>query len=295
MFHDIQNRLGSNIAVEFLVLTHMHSDHFMGVGHMLDRFEKRITVLGDCGVDIPYIVAREFPSDAPFDSSARSDLMKLHDFKRRNKSKIKALSGPNVMIYEDTSNDVRVRTIAPPASMLSDITRHLRTLFQRLRSREAMPINSDTHQYDLNRTSSAIEIMHEGCRIVVGGDVLQPAWNAIHGQFPELRSDVFVLSHHGAGNGFPSRHWSKWISKPITHAIVSGEGYNQPSDRVVHAVKASGGKVWTTTLPGAAQRVTSLSDYALRFHHQWPSATTRRSDVQCTWTGSEIQINGLEY
>lgn len=292
MLGDIERRFGRRVSIEFLVLSHMHSDHFLGVGTLLDRFGSRIRVIADSGVDIPHIIAREYPSDAIYDATARGDLLKLHAFKKRHRAKVRALTGPVIELYADRKNDVVVRSVAPPSYMLDSVSAHLRSVVQRLRRSSQPETGSVRPQFDLNRTSSAVEIVHQGRRIVVGGDVLQSAWTSVRAQVADLRSDVFVLSHHGASNGFP-RHWAKWISKS-TQAIVSGEGYNQPSPHVVKSIKSSGGRVWATTLPGTTPRVRTLADYALAFHHGWPEAGPRRGDVRCVVNGS-VSLTGLEY
>jgi hypothetical protein len=293
LLKEIDRKYGRKVQVEFLVLTHMHSDHFLGIGSLLERLGSRIGLIADSGIDLVHIVANEFPSNALYDSTARSDLMRLHEFKKKNRKKVRPLTSPGQILYRDSGNDVLVRTVAPPPAMLEDVNSHLQAVVRRLRGIRGNATPIAPPKFDLNRTSSAIEIIHQGCRIVIGGDVLQPAWNSVRGQVADLRSDIFVLSHHGASNGFPSRHWMKWISKS-THAIVSGEGYNQPSPGVVRSIKASGGRVYTTTRPGSTPRVASLADFALSFHHRWPTAGPQRGDVRCK-IDKGVTVEGLRY
>ena len=66
----LQHLLGLSVPcerIEFLVLTHPHEDHFVGVASLLKAFGTRIERLYDCGVDFRQLIVAVYGSRAKGD------------------------------------------------------------------------------------------------------------------------------------------------------------------------------------------------------------------------------------
>lgn len=286
------------ISIEFLVLTHMHADHFIGVGQLLDRFAPKIKKFFDPGLNARAVVLAEFPKQLEVDNRARQDINAIEKFKQAFPERVHTLSCPEVTIYRDEVNEIEVRSIAPNGAMLANLERILSSYFRRVRAVRARGNDLDADfarkclkNYNLNKTSSAVQILYRGKSIILGGDVLKSSWEMVLKSGLVLEADAFLLSHHGSSDAFPAKQW-KSIFRANGHTLVSGYGNGQPAGKVVKFLKESGETVWITNRPDARRRKDDLLDYVSEFHYAVPTQTVMEFGDLVLEIDNPLRISG---
>lgn len=279
------------LSIEFFVLTHLHADHFFGIGDLISKYERRIRKILDPGIDPRKVMAADFNTKATHDKRAQRELKQLARFKQRYRYLVQPLTAPGLEIYRDDANNVTVRSLAPEGTMLSGIERVLETQISEMKSalREDKEMPNIGRSYDLNRTSSAIELNYQGYKVVLGGDVLNATWNIVMNNHVRLDSDVFLLGHHGASNAFPQKLWDT-LKTPNGHTIISGRGRGQPAPSVINFLrKHNNGRVWITNLPETYPD--RLFSYVASVHYGVKTAKPRAGKVVCS-LGGELAVEG---
>ena len=62
-------------CIEFLIVTHPHQDHFLGISDVFGLFEKQIKLYFDSGINPNDIIVSAFSSTGNIDRKAASDLI----------------------------------------------------------------------------------------------------------------------------------------------------------------------------------------------------------------------------
>lgn len=286
-----------DLSIEFFVITHLHADHFIGIREILDQYGPKIKKFFDPGLEIRQIIFAEFFTGVKVDAKVQANLLAIQAFKDQYPERLRVLSCPDTDIYEDAENGLTVRSVAPNGGMLNAISRYLSDHFGRVV--KAMK-NKETdfeicrisqRKYNLNRTSSAVQIAYRGKTIVLGGDVLRSAWNIVvdGGVIPE--ADVFLLSHHGSADAFPLRRWDRML-RDKGNTIVSGYGKGQPSATVLNFLRRSGVSLWGTNIPSVNTNANRVLQYVTKLHYNVnPKINLKQGNVTCT-VGDELQIEG---
>lgn len=286
---ELDRQSAGNLIIEFFVLTHMHADHFLGAAEILRRFKKRVKRFFDPGIDPRKVMVADFNTRTIYDTRAQRELTYIARFRDQYKHKVIPLTSRGISIYSDSENAVAVKSVAPEGSMLSKVERVLESFVSDLRntslSDEIPPVKS---AYDLNKTSSAVEISCRGKRIILGGDVLTSSWDTLFREVEgsEAPCDVFLLSHHGASNAFPQKIWPM-IHRENGYIAVSGKGRGQPAASVLSfLLKNSTGGIWMTNIPDSHRPITTLHEYVIGVHYgSKVSSSTMAGDVSCVVDG----------
>jgi hypothetical protein len=287
-----------DLSIEFVVITHMHGDHFVGVSDILDEFGSVIKRFYDPGLDPRQVILAEFYRDEEPDTQAMRDLRAIDKFKKLHPERVIALSAPEFPIYEEKAIGLTVKSVAPNGAMLSRMNKYLGEFYREMvkaqRSRDndaARRARQKLRNYDLNRTSSAIMLSYRGKRVLLGGDVLRRAWELVLDGGTALASDAFLLSHHGSSDALPKKRWSSMLGK-ASHTIVSGFGHGQPSAGVLAFLKRSGANLWTTNIPNGLHHIDRSHDYVRQVHLGVRTAPQlKQGDVVCT-VADDLEITG---
>lgn len=287
-----------DLSIEFLVITHMHGDHFVGIGDILNEFGPVIKRFYDPGLDPRQVMLAEFYREEEQDTQAIRDLGAIDKFKQLHPERVIALSSPEVPIYEKKAIGLTVKSVAPNGAMLSLMNKYLGEFFREMIKAQRLGDNDAARRarqklnnYDLNRTSSAILLSYRGKRVLLGGDVLRRAWELVLDGGTALASDAFLLSHHGSSDALPTKRWPAMLGK-ASQTIVSGFGHGQPSASVLAFLKSSGANLWTTNLPDGQENIDHSHDYVRQVHlGVRPEPQLSQGDVVCT-VASDLKISG---
>lgn len=262
-----------NMELAFFAISHYHHDHYIGAAEILKEYGDRIVRFYDSGLCLEEVLLAEHPTVHRVDREARDSLAAIRAFRKKREDRVVSLCAANMELYRDEECGITVRSAAPRASMLSEMSRALSDLVKKERERfrkaregelaayVLMPRRNLT--YDINKTSSAICIECRGLRSVLGGDVLKEEWRKLLDS--EMRSDLFVLSHHGSATGFPEDIWMSRVYRKGMKAICSGQGKEQPSTEVVEYLNECGVPVYQTGRP--ERNLGRLDEYALSMHY----------------------------
>lgn len=293
---ELEQEYSKELDIKFFIITHFHGDHFIGVGDILRKFGSKIQKFCDPGLSPKEIFVAEFPlRDSEVHSQARRDIREIQNFKDRYPNKVFPLVTPDVSIYEDEENKLFVKTVAPNGGMLEDVKKKLTNIYQKAKKAKdsgdsvETAIKKASQSYDLNKTSSAIQISYKGKSIIFGGDVLKSSWNAIIDTGIIINPNVFLLSHHGALNAFPENYW-EMIRKGDINTIISANGKSHPDPKVLSFLLSNNESVWLTNLPEKSKD--ELYDWTLAFHYNVKkSSWIKQGNIECS-IDDNIEIVG---
>lgn len=265
-------------SIEFLVLTHPHKDHFLGVSKILETYPAEIKKLCYWGINPWPILAALYRTNSYSDRMAQKNLEALEDYCDKHGHKLVPLTGPGIPIYHDAGSNLTIESAAPPGNMLRKVEKYLIGYGRRCRQAVEKYDKTGELQWpvvnsklDLNHLSSAIKVSYHDQEFLLGGDVLKANWNFLLKQ-KKLEADVIMLSHHGSYTGFPTKHWGKGFGRAQAVALISGEGKHQPSKSVVDTLRKAGNIFYCTAYNVAARKAaSSLYRYVSTFHHKQPA------------------------
>ncbi len=236
-------------SVEFLIVTHPHRDHFVGIASILAHYNEKIKFFFDSGLELNSIAAAQYPTVLTSDTTARAELESIQLFQKQHPHRVRSIQGPGQLVYRDAQNDIVVESIAPAAKAHAQLRAQLQawliTARDHLRRHGDATTLPPIKALDFNLVSSAFLISHRGRSLLVGGDVVRSQWERIL-RDRELPADVVLLSCHGSRVGFPSSHWGKRFGRKGAIAVVSGRGHNQPSRSVRQALAQAGSELHCT-------------------------------------------------
>lgn len=285
-------------TVEFLILTHPHEDHFLGVGAILEKFDGKIKKYLDWGISPREIVVTAFQDQAG--GVARAELIALERFckGKKNQSKIGSISSPGLMIYDDEQAGIRVRSVAPLGSVYrkvqESVSRYFRSCLKAFvvsqSKGEEIVLPRPVAGMDLNKLSSAILVESPYGSVLLGGDVLARDWEILL-ESNSLPVDVVLLSHHGSYTGFPKNRWATGaFGHRQTIALVSGEGRHQPSSQVEDHLKVYGNELVCTSRGMTRPGQSSLREYVNRMHLGRPWGESSGADIVVTLAKTGIEV-----
>ena len=289
--HPLAEYLDTNPVdtIEFVVLTHPHDDHFLGIQRILTSHGQKIKHFYDCGVDPRHVAVKSCLADSDDNRRAFKELEAIREFRRKRsmKGRVFSISNPDVVIFRDATLDVEISSVAPPGDSAGRVEQALTQYYSRLI--RALKKSGSNEQYerpvpastmDLNLLSSAFLVRVGGSRMLIGGDVLRSSWNTLLGSGMRIDSEVVLLSHHGSYTGFPKKWWGNGFGASKALALVSGEGRHQPSPSVVQHLSLHGAQIISTSMlidpcPG----VDRIGTYVSRFHHKNQRRQLAKQDI----------------
>ena len=275
-------------SIEFLVLTHPHKDHLCGVGRILDKYGPRIKRFYDCGIDPTQVMVALYNAVDKAEDLMRRDLDAIKRFcsTRGHLDRVSNLTAPGAVLYQDKEARILVDAIAPVGHAYKRAQESLSRYFRRCRlelercnkESRSFRLPSPRNVLDLNHLSSAVRLRIDEKTFLLGGDVLRRNWTTLlkEGQLP---ADAVLLSHHGSYSGFPSTEWGTTFAEPHTLALISGEGYHQPSQSVVEHLTSRSHKIVSTGSAFATSMGSILREYVSDFHHRTPRSKGARQHV----------------
>ena len=195
------HRLGCR-RLEFVVATHAHSDHILGLPAVLSR---------SSGIEVHELIVTH--TDHP-SRTWRRVLECAHETQTRMS---KAGQGGEVQF-----GACHVLVLGPSPGLT-----RLRALVPGERLSE-------------NERSIVLRVTLGTSRAVLGGDAQEHCWTSVFDSFPdaELRSQVLKIAHHGSKNGSPMGTLS--IIRP-SYSVISagspGQGYCLPDNSTLEALR----------------------------------------------------------
>ena len=211
-------RSRSVTALEFLCLTHAHTDHFRCMSQLLEEFDVRSfwrPAVMDGERLRKIILSRRIDAERSDVSEAIENATELGQIFKLVASRARRRTAPLVEkralldqpLYPspfDSQADVRIWAIAPCPSELDAYEQSLSRCFD-MTGQLIEPLPSLAE----NRVSIALLIEYGATRIVLGGDVEAANWRQTLTQFDNSRlaAHFVKISHHGSRTGYCERLW----------------------------------------------------------------------------------------
>lgn len=286
-------------SIEFVVVTHPHRDHFCGIRSLFRDYGDKIKRFYDCGVDPRAVMAALYNSADASEYRTQKDLEVLSKFclGRRHRDIVSSITSPGIVLYEDVERGVLIDSVAPIGYMYKRAEEALARYFRRCKrelqkAREAgtaFVLPPPRGVLDLNHLSSAIRVKQGQNVLLLGGDVLRDNWKALL-RHTRLPANVILLSHHGSQTGFPADAWGDSFGVPRATALISGEGFHQPSQSVLSQLVAGQNPVVATGSLMPLSGSSALREYVAAFHHKAPKLERARQDIILRFVNGTVRV-----
>jgi hypothetical protein len=250
-------------TLDFLCLTHPHSDHYRGMTHLIKmlslecfwRFgattrEHLLNLLTYLEVN-----AREAGNDEELDSAF--ELQNVFDMilklqKRgltiTRLSDIKCVYPLPIKISpEKPRPEFEIFCIAPPSNSIELYEKSLKNCF----TVEGL-LKAEAPKLEHNAISAALLLRFGKTRIILGGDVEAENWERILNivDKSELAADAVKVSHHGSKNGYAPGLWAAFAAKKPPKAIITPFRKEElPDPDAIQHIKEHAEVVYCTCMP----------------------------------------------
>jgi hypothetical protein len=212
----------SDARLDFVCLTHPHSDHFGGLGHLLHRWGRRthrLWMVEPLGLRWSnaweqwlsvHVDGREPGGDNPL----KRMLEEVQDLLTAGAIKLEDLGGgKRVLKRSEGGADLEIWSCAPSSNDLH----HVRQAFI-VASR-----GGNGSHVDPNQTSAALLLRWGEAQVLLGGDLLvgsspNSGWNAARENVGSKPVHVVKVAHHASE---PAHHHELWASMNPDLAIVT--------------------------------------------------------------------------
>ncbi|MDR3680519.1 MAG: MBL fold metallo-hydrolase [Flavipsychrobacter sp.] len=236
----------SYTRIEFIILSHPHSDHYSGMLGLLEYAEHKNVyierigstfMLGDLKDYFKYFEIT--PHETDLLTSVRKKWVQMIKSNKIGREET-LMDGKTMRI----DNDVTLVSIAPSMQDVRD--------YQRIVKLDAK-VNAKEASRAANLLSTLIKVTYKNYNYLLTSDMekasfLRAYTNEIH-QFNGVNFHVCQIPHHGSKKNYAKEFWSNIANFKIQNAIASaGEGYRHPSLTVLKAFYNSGYEVYCTNI-----------------------------------------------
>jgi len=233
--------------LEFVILSHHHQDHFLGLGKVLEYFNtnhRRVKKYYE-----PVICSNLMAHYGSYsqDSDAYNELMTIHEctLGRHNQVRYNALVNATQSInLTDIPNELKATIVTPTGQTWGKF--------------EQRYLTSDRQTYtqrlvDAHILSNALLLTYGRSNILLCGDVTDLELTRALQEFKQsrisLQSDLILVSHHG-GSGNPHKLWKATVinkRKRKSMAVIScgyANKYNHPNPQILDRIIRSGARLY---------------------------------------------------
>lgn len=214
--------------LQFLCLTHPHSDHVRGISHLIKHYRvRRFLGFGSLPpqklynqiVKVLKTKAKRL-HDNSLEEEIASELLDTLDLinqkvKRREMSHDPVSVGYRAWDEELEPEKLRLRitAIAPSGRSISVYNAQLSACFDK--SMRGKILADQIEGVEHNAISSAFIVEYGSQRLILGGDVEASGWEDVIRRSPgefHLLADLIKVSHHGSENGYCAGLWEQHLS-----------------------------------------------------------------------------------
>jgi len=217
--------------LEFLVLTHPHEDHYLGMEQIIEHYMgkiKRIAYYSGDGLREyrAYLEKQYFLNNGVLLEKLGKILGKVEIAKGKGSQVIRIAERTEIIRRGNFgANDVEMLALSPSEE---SVRRYVEILFRaipKLNGDKLKELSGSQH----NLLAAAIWISFNKTRIILGSDVEQGDSNGLTGwskiissiDGPDLSAHFVKVSHHGSSNAFHRNAWEKHAANNFPIAIIT--------------------------------------------------------------------------
>jgi beta-lactamase superfamily II metal-dependent hydrolase len=218
-------------TIEFLCLTHPHSDHYRGMSQILRKF--RVLHFwrfgGLSAGELRWLAGyKRLDAEQSRCRGAISDAQEFQDILSLARKLRKGPGGLRVTLVQskqqlypcpvDASAACQIWALAPCGNSISDYQERLNSCF----SSNRVLLKTLPHRFH-NTVSVALLVRFGQTCVILGGDVEKAGWGHVAEEFnaDALAAHVVKVSHHGSVNGYTEHLWEHFSSGRRTVAVVT--------------------------------------------------------------------------
>jgi beta-lactamase superfamily II metal-dependent hydrolase len=252
--------------LEFLCLTHPHSDHVKGVKYFVENYRiRRFLGFGALPPEQLYNqIVKVLKTkakrlhDRTEEEAIATELLDALEVVNEKVKRREMVHDPVVVnscvFYEDVEPEklrLRIMAIAPSGRSVGVYNGQLSACFDK--GNPGKILADKVEGVDHNEISSAFMVEYGAHRVLLGGDVESPGWLDILGRPGPgfvLRADLVKVSHHGSENGYCAELWEQHLSpqKRATAVVTAFSPKGLPRPEGVAHLLANSQRVVTTSL-----------------------------------------------
>jgi beta-lactamase superfamily II metal-dependent hydrolase len=301
--------------LNFLCLTHPHTDHYRGMSYLLDRFDPdRVWLFGaithrDLHAKVAEVLrlkadASNFEQD---EAQEVDELVRIFDQVRQKtedrartpRVDVRLLQLDQRLLRLDSDPPLIITAIGAPGALAVLYARSLVACFDSEDNFLAEEVPSVNH----NLISGGLLIEYGRARVVLGGDMEARSWQEAMRCFEaegRLGSNLVKVSHHGSADGYCDGLWANLSPGKSAFAVITPYVNRRlPSPEGLQHIKAHARRTFTTSLSGvslalrwetqetAFQGISAEALVALRSLFPKPHRLSDRLEGTCSFTLSE--------
>ena len=250
-------------AVKLFVITHWHDDHIDGASEVVKKCsEAKVAISSALSAQeflktLSIYNRRDYLLDRGKSGIQELGII-LEDIKKRNTNGEHVFSlvrtHSDHLLYR--SNDCSIYAISPSDTSIDKTIKEFSEIWGQISRGEQRLIFPSPHQ---NHNSIALWICYKDQRILLGSDLevtndSDTGWAAVLNisLFPDGKSQVFKIPHHGSPNGDCAEVWEKLVSpeNPFLAVTSYSRGRTQrPSDEDLGRLLDRTTNLYCTSLP----------------------------------------------
>lgn len=214
--------------LEFVCLTHLHYDHYVGMGDLLERYRGKISEFWDSG-DIDLVLQSKMAFSDSTWKKENKELTRIysyvHQFTKKGSMEYKRM-GENVLLFKE--DGLSIRSLAP----IPEIT---------LR-------NSKRHFLNFNAYCALLRVEFVKASLLLAGETEEDTWRALIEKRAPLSANIVKVAHHGARRNNPKVALNKIFQQENAIAVITPlKKYNYPENQVIAEIKSQKAKIVKTT------------------------------------------------
>jgi len=248
--------------LSFVVLTHPHEDHYLGLNHIINEYpggiERVCRYDGDGIRELKIFITKQRASNnnilpnLPQIFNSMDNAVKAGATLRRLGEITSIIDLSNTTIEGYGTTDIKLTALSPSAISVKKYIEKLFSLFPQI-GKEVKPGDDKLH----NMISVCLFLKIGTLQIIFGSDVESgtddnTGWAGIlsNRDCPDLWANFVKIAHHGAVSGYNTDAWTKHIKrgKPFSAITPFCKGKNSlPADEDINNYKSILNKIGITT------------------------------------------------
>lgn len=234
-------------SVEFIILTHFHQDHYMGLPELLDQCQNARFFVSKAlkGKNFDFLINMLIQINGR--ANPYHEFAKIADVIRATNRKILTIGNTSRSILKYDSIEINVHS--PNNTTIDYFNNQYRSQIKDLTSGlAAIPAKKN-----INLQSVIVELKVNNTCFLYGADMEYTSmtdigWRPVMEQFnkDDKKFLIFKIPHHGSDTGYMQKDWEKILEKNTHLKLTPYNSSRLPSDEMIKKFKIHSNKIFST-------------------------------------------------
>lgn len=239
----------STESVDFIILTHFHQDHYMGLSELLDQCQNARFFVSKAlkGENFDFLINMLIQINGK--ANPYHEFTKIADVIRATNRKIYTIGDVSKPILKDGS--IEISAHSPNNATVDYFDNQYRSQIKELKNGlAAIPAKKN-----INLQSVVVELKVNNTSFLYGADMVYSSmtnigWHPIMQQFTTDHKKflIFKIPHHGSDTGYNQKDWENILEKKTHLKLTPYNSSSLPSDEMIQKFKIHSDEVFSTSI-----------------------------------------------